>query len=223
MSREITAVVVDDHDSVRQGIRRIFEIDGGIALVGEGATGDEVLLLVEKHKPDVLLLDIGMPQSQNPGNGEFQIVPVLRELKLTHPSTALIIISASISHALLDGALSNRIAGYLLKTDALSLLLPQAVRTVHNDGIYFSPPLVKRMRLLESVADEVTITKRQKTILLTVAEYVSQPLAVPARALGIAEGSLRNQLSRIYRKLEVADIKECLIECVRRGIIILDD
>ena len=111
----------------------------------------------------------------------------------------------------------------MLKTDSLSELLPQAVRIVHSKGIFFSPPLVNRMRLLESASDEVTITKRQKEILLTVAEYVGQPLNVPARALGIAEGSLRNQLSRIYKRLEVADIKECLIECVRRGIIVLDD
>ena len=81
MNGGITAVVVDDHDAVRQGIRRIFELDGGINLVGEGATGDDVLPLVEKHKPNVLLLDIGMPQSKNPGDGEFQIMPVVRTLK----------------------------------------------------------------------------------------------------------------------------------------------
>jgi two-component system, NarL family, response regulator NreC len=224
MSKVITVLSVDDHDITRQGIKSLIHAEEGMVFLGEGATGEEVIPLVEKYKPDVLLLDIQMPQSKNPATGKFQILPTIKVLRRRFPETALIVISMHISHALIESALSSGIGGYLLKSDPLTMMLPAAIRAVSNGGIYFSKNLSGRMQVAEEEGHKSAITKRQKEIMLAIAEQPGLPYVEHARNLGITEGALKNRLSEIYKRLGVdGGMRECLVECVKQGLIVLDD
>lgn len=224
MSREVSVVSVDDHDITRQGIKSLINAEEGMVFLGEGAIGEEVIPLVQKHKPNVLLLDIDMPQSKTPGTGKLHVLSTIKILRQRFPETAIIIISMHISHALIESALSSGIGGYLLKSDPLTIMLPAAIRAVSNGGIYFSKNLSGRMPIAGEEDSRNVITKRQKEIILAIVEQPGLPYSEHARNLGITEGALKNRLSEIYKRLGVdGGIRECLVECVRQGIIVLDD
>ena len=216
----ITVVTVDDHHLTRLGIKSQIEAEPDMTVVGEGEAGDDVARLVKLHKPDVLLLDISMPQL--PGIAmPFQVtraVPMVKELS---PDTSIIIISMHTSQTLLAAVLTRGVQGYLLKNDPLTNMLPQAIRTVDGGGIFLSPTLTERIYEYDDPTG--TLTRRQKQIIMAIAEDPNLSYVEHAINFGITEGALKNRLSVIYSRLGVTNITACVIECVRQGIIAIPD
>ena len=221
MKETITVVTVDDHLLVRQGVKGQINDAEGMEVVGEGATGDDAFQLVKQHKPHVLLLDIDMPQSAN-SREQFQIIAAIRQIKQISPQTAIIILSQHISSPLIQSLLTRGVQGYLLKNDQLTAMLAQAIQTVYYDGIFFSKNI--RDRIHSGVFEEAqVITSRQREIILAIAEQPELSYAEQAHFLGITEGTLKNRLREAYKRLGVTNIASCIIECTKRGIIIIDD
>lgn len=218
--KPITVVSVDDHYLLRSGIRGEIEKDSGLVMVGEGVCGADVFDLVEQHKPNVLLLDIKMAQdANNPGAGKFQVLPALRVIKRMSPHTAIMILSAEVSHTLVEVAFSKGLDAYLLKGDEATQSLPEAIRYVHSGGVLFSKTLQNKMTRTDSYLDGDIITKRQKQIILAIAEQPNLSYAAHATNFGITEGALKNRLTDLFKRLGVNNIKECIVECIRREII----
>jgi two-component system, NarL family, response regulator DegU len=223
MAREITVVTVEDHHLTRLGIKS--QIDGapGMRVVAEGSAGEDVIGLVKTHRPDVLLLDLDMPQHKD-GSSEarFPAMSVIRLLHEQYPETAIIIISMNASNALIEGALTRGVNGYLLKDDALTMSLPKAIQAVVAGGIFFSNSLSRRMYASEEEHGDGTITRRQKEILLQIIEDPDLSYAQIGERLGISEGSVKNRMSELNRRLNVSNRTAAIVQAIKRGLIVIE-
>ena len=138
-TKPITVVVVDDHPLIHEAVQSLIDKHEDIELVGTGLDGDDVFHLVETHKPDILLLDLEMPQSRTGNTGQrFRALPTIAQLRKKYPQTAPIILSQHLLRPLINRAVEYGLRGYLLKSDGLSLEVPDAVRRVSQGGLAFS-------------------------------------------------------------------------------------
>jgi len=219
--KPITVVAVDDHHLIRQGVRSLLEPREDMELVGEGSTGDDVLSLVEEFKPDILLLDLSMPQSGTDGaSGEqFKALPTIARLTKTHPDTDIIVLTQYFVPVIIQGAIDLGVKGYLLKTDDLSLNLPSAVDTVSRGGVYFSETIGQELFGKSRTEREVNLTARQIQILSTIAQNPDDSYVSHAMNLGITESTLKNHLTKAFRALGVTNNTAAIIRCIQLGII----
>ncbi len=221
----ITVITLDDHHLVRQGIRSLLADKPGIELVGEGSAGEHLFDLVKLYQPDVVLLDIGMPQKEAAGtdvhpDNTFRALPAIVRLRNQYPNTQVIIVSQYESQAIIEGALDIGVRGYLLKDDALSMQLADAIRTVSWGGLYFSPAIEKQLMKGRSRDFRGAIlTPRQKETLQALANNPSLSYPQIAGQLGISDHTFSNHLRKVYEKLEATNKLEALISALRMGLI----
>lgn len=222
-NKKIKVVVVDDHALIREAVRTLLAEHKRIELVGEGSVGEQVLPLVKQHRPDVLLLDISMPQSDTEQNkGIFSIEPTLKILQERYKETKVIILSQYLQKVLLLPSTRSCMSGYLLKSDDLSLKLGEAIEIVHLGGVYFSQAVnqVKtQINMHETAMYQITLTKRQKEILLTIAQDPESPYKKVAEEMCITERTLKWHLTGIYRKLGVNNIRAAMLVCIEYDLI----
>jgi two-component system response regulator DegU len=220
-SSPITVVSVDDHPLIHQAIHSILDPLAHIDVVAEGVAGEDVLPLVENHHPNVLILDVGMPQSaDNPEGGKFDLLEALRELHENHSETAVLLLTHYSSDLLIDLAVKAGVRGYLLKTDNLSLQLANAIETLHQNRVFFSQKISQIMFNKQETPDPGDlITPRQREIILTIARNPNATYAEIAEDLGISESTLKGHLNRAFKILDVTNIVACIILCMQRGYI----
>ena len=217
-------VIIDDHQLFREGVKRILDFESSFDVVAEGDDGSEAMDLVETHKPDVVIMDINMPNM----NG----VEATKMLVSRYPETKVIILSIHDDENYVQHALKTGAQGYLLKEmDADALI--DAVRVVAEGGSYLHPKvthnLVKEYRRL--AADEGadrdsvhTIEIRRPLHLLTRRECeVLQLLAdgKSNRAIGetlyISEKTVKNHVSNILQKMNVNDRTQAVVLAIKNG------
>ena len=214
----IKVVVVDDHALIREAVRTLLAEHEHIALVGEGSVGDDVLPLVEKHQPDVLLLDLSMPQSASElDKDSFSILPALKSLRDKHKRTKIIILSQYLQNGLIQPPIRSCVSGYLLKSDDLSLKLAEAVEVVSLGGVYFSHAV--NQAAMGMSTPEITLTDRQKDVLLAIAQAPKVPYKQLAKKMFIAERTLKWHLTGAYRALGVNNIRAAMLACIEHDLI----
>jgi two-component system, NarL family, response regulator DegU len=217
-------IIIDDHQLFREGVKRILDFESSFDVVAEGDDGSEAMDLVETHKPDVVIMDINMPNM----NG----VEATKMLVNRYPETKVIILSIHDDENYVQHALKTGAQGYLLKEmDADALI--DAVRVVAEGGSYLHPKvthnLVKEYRRLaaEEGADRDsvhTIEIRRPLHLLTRRECeVLQLLAdgKSNRAIGetlyISEKTVKNHVSNILQKMNVNDRTQAVVLAIKNG------
>jgi DNA-binding NarL/FixJ family response regulator len=225
--KRITVIALDDHYLVRQGIRSLLAEEPDIDLVGEGAAGEHLIVLVQQFQPDIVLLDIGMPQKITPdanahADNTFRILPAIARLQRQHPAVQIIIISQYESQAIIEGALELGVRGYLLKDDALSMHLADAIRAVDRGGLYFSAEIGKQLTKGQRTSQDAILTTRQKEIVQALADNPGLSYAQIAEQLGISDHTFNNHLRKIYEKLEATNKLEALINALRMGIVSIE-
>ncbi|HXO29492.1 MAG TPA: response regulator transcription factor, partial [Thermoanaerobaculia bacterium] len=210
----IRVFIADDQLLVRQGIRTLLELDGGIAVVGEAADGGEAVAGVPATPVDVLLLDVRMPQKSG--------IDVLRELADagTLPPT-IILTTFDDSDAVLDGIRAGA-RGFMLKDVSYDQLIA-AIRAVAGGATVFQPAVTER---LLRVADRVHIatdtpierlTEREvQVVRLMAGGYSNKEIA---DALGTAEGTIKNHVSSILAKLGVRDRTRAVLKALEAGLL----
>ncbi len=212
----IRVVLVDDQTLVRRGIRSLLELAGDLAIVAEAADGEEAVTVVERERPDVVLLDLRMPKK----NG----VEVLRTLHAsgTLPPT-IVLTTFDDDDALLDAVRAGA-KGYLLKDVSLEQLTA-AIRLVARGESFIRPAVTERvLRGLEHVRSDFEaldppdpLTRREVEILrLMAGGYSNREIA---EALGTAEGTVKNHASSILSKLGVRDRTRAVLKALERGYI----
>lgn len=134
-SVEIRLLIADDHDVVREGLKRILEEYSAIQIVAEAANGNEVLAQMKQHEVDILLLDISMP---GPG-----ILEMLGQLQKEHAETAVLVLSVYSENQYAMGVLKAGAKGYLEKSHSKEEL-HKAITTIHKGHVYLSPGLADR-------------------------------------------------------------------------------
>ncbi|MEK4027896.1 MULTISPECIES: response regulator transcription factor [Bacillaceae] len=216
-------VIIDDHQLFREGVKRILEFEESFEVVAEGDDGKDAVELIEQYHPNVVLMDINMPEV----NG----VEATRELVVKFPDTKVIILSIHddenyVTHALKSGAM-----GYLLKEmDADALI--EAVKVVSDGGSYLHPRVTHNLisdyrRLANDEGKgkgfqqtEVRrplhlLTRRECEVLQLLADGKSNRAI--GEALYISEKTVKNHVSNILQKMNVNDRTQAVVTAIKKG------
>ena len=209
----IKVMLTDDHALMREGIKHLLEFDGSIEVIEEASDGIECLQKLEKIHPDILLLDINMPEM----NG----IEVLEELKRREDPLKVLILTVHSEVEYLVKAVDIGANGYILK-DSGSSELKQAINVIMSGESYIQPSLLPALnsRLINRDVDQdklQTLTKRELGILTQVAGGMfNKEIAVN---LNISERTVKNHISNIFRKIDVLDRTQAAVFAIRNNIV----
>lgn len=213
----IKVMIVDDHSLMREGIKQLLEFDGHIHVVAEASNGSECLnvLNLKSVEPDVLLLDINMPKK----NG-IEVLQELREKNL-YPNMKILILTVHNEVEYLLKAVDVGVDGYILK-DSGSVELKKAINAVISGESYIQSDLIPALnsRLVSRDTDKDKIeqlTKRELEVLIQVANGMFNKEI--AQTLDISERTVKNHISNIFKKIEVADRTQAAVFAIRNDII----
>lgn len=206
----VRVVLADDHPIVRHGINDILSNDTLIDIVGEAGDGFEAQSVCKQCNPDVLLLDLSMPGPQ--------LTELINGVKAASKDTKILVLSAHDDDVYVREAIKVGVEGYLLKEEAPEVVA-KAVHTVHKGSTWFSQPIVEKLVKWQfgsrSEVDEINLTKREKEILGLLSKGNNNEKI--AKALGLAEQTIRNYVSTIYEKIDVHSRAEAVVWAVERG------
>jgi len=228
MRQDISIILVDDHQLFRDGVKRILEMEGDFRIVGEGSDGADAIRLAGDLQPDVVLMDINMPNI----NG----VTAAEDVVTVSPKSRVIILSIHDDEGYVYRTLRNGASGYLLK-DMGTTDLVEAVRVVARGGAYIHPKVTGKLidefrRLSEQeemyertpISDDSisvdptlidSLTRREREVLQLMAEGKSN------RAIGeflfISEKTVKNHVSSILQKLNVQDRTQAVVISIKNG------
>ena len=211
---KIRVVLADDHPVVRLGVRTALEREPDLEVVGEAADGIEAVLLVERIEPDVLILDVRMP--------EMDGISAARHVRVNNPDVRILVLSAHDDEENVSEMLAAGVYGYLLKDDALEYLV-QAVRTVARSQTWLTPKIMNTVARRfageapgASPAAEL-MTTRELEVLHRIAQgRTNQEIAT---SLSITERTVRYHVANIFAKLHVTSRIEAVIEALRQGFV----
>ncbi|MBI5799736.1 MAG: response regulator transcription factor [Verrucomicrobia bacterium] len=211
-----TIVIAEDHHVVRDGLRALLAAQKDFSLVGEAADGLEAAQLVEKLKPDVLVLDLTLPRLHG--------LEVARKVKKSSPKTRVLILSMHANEAYVLEALRNDAAGYLLK-DSTGAELVRAVRDVVAGRRYLSGSLSELaiqayiQRKTTDTAQDMyeALTDREREVLHLAAEGLNNPDI--AEKLFISPRTAETHRANVMRKLNFKTQTDLVRFAIRRGIL----
>lgn len=208
----IRVVLADDHAMVREGIRRVLEERTGIAVVGEAASGPDLLAELRRVEADVVVLDIAMP---GPG-----IVETLRRVKAVRPRARSLVVTAYPEADYAVRVLRAGAAGYLTKDRSLDQLV-EAVRRVFRGGIYVSPALGEALAARLGGADREpshgALSDREFEVLKGLAE--GQPLKAIAGHMRVSPKTVTTYRSRILQKLGLRGNADLVRYAMEHGLL----
>ncbi len=214
MSRT-TIMLADDHPVVRQGLRALLEAEQDFTVVGEAADGLEVAGLVERLRPNVLVLDLMLP-----GLGGIEVT---RQICHRFPQTRVVILSMYANEAYVLEVLRNGAVGYVIK-EASAAQLVQAVREVSAGRRYLSPPLSENaiqayIQKAQTIPLDLyeTLTTREREVLHLAATGNSN--IETADQLGISSRTAETHRANLMRKLGLHNQTELIRYAMRRGIL----
>ena len=213
MADVISVLIADDHPFVRHGLRTYLDTLDDLEVVGEAADGAEAVLLAERLRPDVVLMDLVMP--------ELDGVEATRAIREASPSTKVIVLTSFADDEKVFPAIKAGAAGYLLK-DADAAELAEAVRKASRGEALLAPSVAAR--LMQEVAGERPaaggLTERELEVLRLIARGMSNKQI--AHELVVSEKTVKTHVSNILAKLHLADRTQAALYAVREGIAELD-
>jgi DNA-binding NarL/FixJ family response regulator len=206
----IRVLIADDHAVVREGLRTFLDLQDGIEVVGEAADGEQAIAEAERLRPDVVLIDLVMPQLDG--------VQAMRELRERMPRTRAIVLTSFLDDERLLPAMRAGAAGYLLK-NVQPAELARAVRAAAEGETLIDPAVATR--LVEALGDERDepadrLTPREREVLALVGRgFANKRIALE---LGIAEKTVKTHVSNVLAKLGVSDRTQAALYAARLGL-----
>jgi NarL family two-component system response regulator LiaR len=206
----IRLLIVDDHAVVRQGLREFLRLQEGIDVVGEAASAAHAVEVAATTFPDVVLLDLVMPD----GNG----VGALRRLIEVAPGVRVLVLTSFADDAQIFAAVAAGASGYLLK-DIDPQALADAIRDVHAGRPALHPTVAARLMRQGSTARIAhdDLTAREREVLRLMVEGLANKQI--AQRLGIGEKTIKTHVSRVLAKLGVADRTQAAVLAIREGLV----
>lgn len=206
-------MLADDHVLIREGIRQLLEFDGTIEVIEEVNDGDECLEKLSNVMPDLLLLDINMPNK----NG----VEVLAEIRKKNLPIKVLMLTVHNEVDYLIKAIDIGVDGYIVK-DSGSSELKKAINSIMSGENYIQPNLIpalnKRLVARDSDKDKIDLlTSREMEVLIQVANGMFNKEI--ANLLGISERTVKNHVSNIFKKIDVNDRTQAAVFAIKNDII----
>ena len=211
-SPTIRVLLADDHAIVRAGIRQFLEQNGDIKVIAEVENGQEACVLIEQEKPDVVVLDIQMPNMSG--------IEVTRWIRSHHLPTGVLILTAFDDDPYIQAVLQAGANGYVLKTADPGDII-QGVRDVyHGKSVLDTTLAVKLIKKLtgkeESALIEALTERELEVLTLTAKGYTNKAIGVQ---LGISDRTVQNHLANIFNKLQAESRTEAVMRAVSLGLI----
>lgn len=205
----IRVLLADDHPVVRSGIRTLLDKAVDIEVIGEAASGTQALQMIEDLRPDVILLDMEMP--------DLKGTEVAQKLQQQKSSVKILALSAHADRVYIQELLESGASGYLMKEEAPQTIL-EAVRGVaHGEEGWVSRSIAAQMVSWVRDEDTATLTPREMDVLRLVVEgRTNQSIAVN---LGISEKTVEKYLESLYNKLGVTSRVEAAVHAIREGLV----
>lgn len=206
-------MIADDHSLIREGLKQLLEFDGTIKIVGEASNGIECLEKMNVYNPDVLLLDINMPEM----NG----IEVLKKMKDDNSQVKVLILTVHNEMDYLMKAVDIGVDGYILK-DSESAELKKAIRAVRDGENYIQPSLIPTLnnQLVNRDTDKdkiSSLTNRELEVLIQVANGMFNKEI--STNLNISERTVKNHISNIFKKIDVSDRTQAAVFAIKNNII----
>jgi len=204
----IRLVIADDHPVVRAGLRGMLAGQPGFEIVGEAATGAEAVALTSRLRPDVVLMDLRMP--------EMDGVTAIEHIRAQHPETHVLVLTTYDTDTDILRAIEAGATGYLLK-DAPREELFRAIRAAARGEAVLAPKVAARLMGRMRAPAEEALTARELEVLSLVARGASNKEI--ARQLHISEATVKTHLLHIFDKLGVSDRTAAVTTALERGIL----
>ncbi|MFZ0180153.1 MAG: response regulator transcription factor [Candidatus Dormiibacterota bacterium] len=210
MNAPIRLLIVDDHSVVREGLRVFLRLQEGIEVVGEAASAGEAVSVAATSSPDVVLLDLVMPE----GDG----IGAISRLLEVAPGVRVLVLTSFADDAQIFAAIAAGAAGYLLK-DVDPQALADGIRDVHagRPALHASVAarLMRRSGSPRPTSDH--LTPRERDVLRLVVEGLANKQI--AQRLGIGEKTIKTHVSRVLAKLGVTDRTQAAVLAIREGLV----
>ena len=205
-------MLADDHRMLREGLRRSMT-EEGFQVVGEAGDGEEAVRLAAELQPDVILMDVSMPDVDG--------VEATRRIRDLIPETRVIMLTMHPDQDVVAAALRAGAAGYLVK-DCSTEEIAEAVRLAASDDAAISADVAASMldevrRLPDEPDEDRVVTKREEEVLQLIADGCSTTEV--AEQLFISQKTVKNHLASIYQKLDARDRTQAVLRAVRMGIV----
>ena len=212
----IRIVIADDHDVVREGLRALLASEAAWQVCGEAVTGRDAVAQVREKKPDVVILDVSMPEM----NG----IEAARQIRRLSPASEVLILTMHDSDQLLAEALDIGVRGYVLKSDAGRELVA-AVAALARHRPFFSSGVAEALlgtyrggaRAARADTPQPRLTPRERQIVQLLAEGKSNKEV--ASALDVTVKTAETHRSNVFRKLEIHSVAELVRYAIRNKII----
>lgn len=209
---KIRVLLADDHHIVRAGIRQLLESAADLEVIAEAGDGQEAKWLIQKHKPDVAVLDIQMPKASG--------IEVTRWARATLPEVGILILTAYDDDPYVMAVLQAGANGYVLKTGQAEELI-RAVRDVNEGKSVLAPAVMRKLMatLFHERPRQIVepLTDRELEVLRLVARgYTNKAIGVQ---LGISDRTVQGHLVHIFAKLQASSRTEAVMRAVSLGLI----
>ncbi len=207
-SDPIRVMLVDDHDMVRRGLSVFLKVKADLELVGEAGNGQEALRLCEKARPDVVLMDLVMP--------EMDGTTATRLIRERWPQVQVIALTSFQEKKLVQEALQAGAISYLLKNVSADDLA-EAIRAAHAGRSTLAPEATQALIESDRQEPDYGLTPREQEVLALLAEGLTNPEI--AERLVISHSTARTHVSHILSKLDVSNRAEAVALALRRELV----
>lgn len=215
MSEPITVVLVDDHRIVRKGLQRVLEMYADIRIVGEAASGEEMLRQIEEWLPDVVVMDMLMP-------GGIDGIETIRRLRELTPNVRVVVLTSYADDVRVVAALRTGAIGYVRK-EADPELLIASIRAAARGQSLLDPTIAHILmhELMGENGRASALTEREQAVLRQLA--LGQTNREIAQTLVITEQTVKTHVGNILTKLQLAHRTQAAIYALKKGFITLDE
>jgi DNA-binding NarL/FixJ family response regulator len=202
-----TVLLVDDHELIRQGLRRNFERDPGFEVLGEAGSAAEAERLVEELKPDVVIMDVRLPDASG--------LDATRTLRARHPDLGIVVLTMYAGDEQVIGALDAGASAFIPKSAPAQEVLAAARHAAVAPGTFSAADLAGVLRRASS--NRVQLTAREREVLALLAQ--GMPVAAIAKQLFISQSTTKSHIARLYEKLEAGNRAHAMVNAMRLGLL----
>lgn len=212
-SEGIKVLIADDHDIIREGLKRIIDFEKDLVIVGEAGNGEKALAMIKLNKPDIVLLDLNMPIM----NG----IEVLKSIKDDGGVIKVIMLTIEADRKIIHKAIEIGADGYMLK-DSAGAEIVNAIRTVYRGDKYIDKSLVSLL-FLDIKSKDINrnnildcLSKRELEVIMGISQGLSNKEI--GEKLFLSEKTIKNYATNLFRKLNVDDRVQATIKAIDNGI-----